>query len=220
MHKPSRHVAGLASILGLALLSTPNIATAATIAPPVVLSQGHVDVIDVGYENGALELSVHDESVVPDVERSPSSVVFEVKRAARIGVPADPSYGFLGTPGAVVSILPQTENSQLLWPGMATEEVPAGVFVNDAIDIKFTRFQGPNGVSVFNENPDGTAAVLADSEDAQPDVIRLIAGDHAHSNIAFESRGTYRITYVATGVLASTGATVTSAPAVLKFVVR
>jgi hypothetical protein len=76
--------------------------TPAQAAPVVVLDKGHVDAVDVEYEDGALALSVHDESVEPGVEYEPSQVLLKALPGARTTVPADPSYRFLGAAGAPV----------------------------------------------------------------------------------------------------------------------
>ncbi|MFD0855559.1 hypothetical protein ACFQ07_25180, partial [Actinomadura adrarensis] len=44
----------------------------------VVLESGHVDAIDIEYEDGELEVHVHDETVEPDVAREPDDVLFRV----------------------------------------------------------------------------------------------------------------------------------------------
>lgn len=195
-------------------------ASAGHAADQVIISAGHVDAIDLAFEDGVLERSVHDETVVPDVERDPSDVTFEVRAAARTTVPDDTAYAFLGRPGATVSILPEVENPDLVWPGIATEEIEAGVFRNDTVRVDFTSLCGPDGFSMFADNADGTPNVLVDSEDYRADRLTLPVGTHQHASWAFEKPGTYHLSYRASGVLAATGQTVRSAPATLTFVVR
>ncbi|MEU5726212.1 MULTISPECIES: choice-of-anchor M domain-containing protein [unclassified Micromonospora] len=189
-------------------------------ASTVVLSQGHVDAVDVAFENGALEISVHDETVDPDVERDPADVVFVVKPGAAMTVPDDPRYAFLGAPGATVHVLPEVQDENLLWPGLATEELQSGVFASDSIQIRVTRVIGPDGFSLFTTDPVGAPNVLVDSEDGLPDAITRPVGSHLHANWAFEKAGTYRIKVEATGILAATGKRVTSAAAWLTFQVQ
>lgn len=186
----------------------------------VTISAGHVDAIDLAFEDGVLERSVHDETVTPDVERDPADVTFEVLAGAQTAVPDDAAYAFLGNPGATVSVLPEAQNPDLVWPGIATEEIEAGVFRNDTVRVDFTSLCGPDGFSMFTDNPDGTPKVLIDSEDYVADRLTLPVGTHQHASWAFEKPGTYRLTYRASGVLAATGQTVRSAPATLTFVVR
>jgi surface-anchored protein len=50
--------------------------------------------------------------------------------------------------------------------------------------------------------------VLVNSRDGLPDSRPLAAGSHAHANWAFSDAGSYTLTFEVSGVLASTGATV------------
>ncbi|MEN3614884.1 choice-of-anchor M domain-containing protein [Plantactinospora sp. ZYX-F-223] len=189
-------------------------------AGAVRLSQGHVDAVDVAFEDGEFEISVHDETVDPDVERDPADVIFVAKPEAAVAVPDDPAYAFLGVPGTTVHILPEVQNENLLWAGLATEEVAAGVFVDDSVRIRFTRVIGPDGFSLFVTDPVGAPEVLVDSEDGLPDAVTRPVGGHMHVNWAFERAGTYRIKVDVTGRLAATGERVTSDPVWLTFEVE
>lgn len=186
----------------------------------VVLSEGHVDVVDVAFEDGEFEIAVHDETVEPGVERDPAEVLFVVKSESAATVPNDSRYAFLGTPGATVYILPEVENEDLLFPGLATEELEPGVFAGDEINIRFKKVIGPNGVSLFTTDPAGNPTVLVDSEDGLPDTVTLPVGAHQHQSWAFEAAGWYFIKVDVTGVLAGTTTTVTSDPVWLKFKVE
>lgn len=211
----SAFVATTAAITtGVLAFSLPAEASAVT-----VISQGHVDAVDVAYEDGELGITIHDESVEPDVERDPADVVLVAKPQARTTVPDDPAYAFLGSPGAAVWVLPETQDPDLLWPGLSGEEIEPGVFVDDSVRIRFKQVWGPDGMSLFTTDPVGTPSVLIDSEDGLPDVVTLPAGLHQHANWAFEKAGVYRLRVDATARLAATGATVTSAPAWITFAV-
>lgn len=207
---------GVAAGLTAAVLAAGKPAQAAGV---VVLSQGHVDAVDVAFEDDGFEVSVHDETVEPDVERDPATVVFQVRRQAAVTVPDDPAYGFLGNPGATVYVLPEVQDPQLLWAGLATEEVEPGLFVGDSISIRFRQVIGPDGFSLFATDPVGAPVIAVDSEDGLPDVVTLPVATHAHYNWAFERRGVYLVKVDVTGQLASSGATVTSDAVWLKFVV-
>ncbi|WP_326556165.1 choice-of-anchor M domain-containing protein [Micromonospora sp. NBC_01796] len=199
---------------GVLAFSAPAQANAVT-----VISQGHVDAVDVAYEDGELGITIHDESVEPDVERDPADVLLVTKRQAKTTVPDDPAYAFLGAPGAPVWVLPETQDPTLLWPGLSTEEIEPGVFTADSIRIRFKQVLGPDGLSLFTTDPVGAPTVLADSEDGLPDVVTLPAGVHLHANWAFEKAGIYLVKIDATATLAASGETVTSAPVWIKFAV-
>jgi surface-anchored protein len=186
----------------------------------VVLSQGHVDPVDVTFENGKLKILYHDETVEPGVERNPLTVLSVVKSQARTQVPDDPAFAFLGAPGADVWVLPEVQNPDLLFPGLSTEDLTPGVFGNDAVTVRFKAILGPNGVSLFTTGAGGEPHILVDSEDGLPDSVVLPVGTHAHANWAFEAPGTYFIVVDATATLAATGQHVTSDPTVLTFTVK
>lgn len=207
--------AAMTGALALVMLSGPAQATGLT-----YLSAGHVDAIDVAFEEGAFALSVHDETVDPGVERDPASVVLVVKPEAKLAVPDDPAYAFLGAPGADVWVLPEVEDPNLLFAGLATEELEPGAFVGDSVKVRFVAICGPNGVSLFQTDPAGQPVKAVDSEDGLADVLTLPVGTHAHYNWAFEAPGTYQLSYVVSGKLAATGKTVTSGRATLTLEVQ
>ncbi|MFC3737336.1 choice-of-anchor M domain-containing protein [Paractinoplanes deccanensis] len=217
MHRSLRLLLG-SGVLATALLTTAVPAQA--YATPVVLSAGHVDVVDVAYEDGALEIGVHDETVEPDVEREVDDVVLLVKRAARTTVPDSTAFGFLGAPGARVWVLPEIQNEELLWPGLSAEEIEAGVFTGDTVTARVEGVAGPGRVAVWTEDAVGTPHILVNSGDGLPDAFPLAAGAHQHASWGFQKAGTYLIKVRATGTLAATGATVTSEPAVYRIVVQ
>ena len=216
LRTPLRLMLG-SGILAAALLGT---ALPAQAADTVVLSAGHVDIADVTYENGQLEIGVHDETVDPDVEREVDDVVFLVKKAARTTVPDNPAFGFLGTAGKPVWILPEIQNEELIWPGLAAEEIETGVLAGDSVSLKVEKVTGAGRVAVFTEDAVGNPNVLVNSGDGLPDALTLTAGTHQHASWAFQKAGVYLIKVRATAKLAGTGATVTSEPVVYKFVVQ
>lgn len=197
-----------------AALAVSTVPAGAT--PVVVLSQGHVDAVDVHYEDGELELHVHDETVDPGVERDPADVVLRVLPGAETTVPADPAYRFLGRAGAPVWILPEAENPDLLWPGLSTEEIGPGVFAGDAVTLKLWRVRGPDALSMFTTDAFGTPTVLANSGDGVPDQLTLATGGHQHVSWGFTRAGTYKAVVQASGTLAD-GTQVVSDPAVYTF---
>ncbi|MDG9675930.1 choice-of-anchor M domain-containing protein [Micromonospora sp. DH14] len=217
MRSTIRHLL-TSGVLGVALVATALPAQAATTSL-VVFDTGHLDLVDVAYEAGTLEVGVHDEG--NDIEYGADEVKLIVKRQAKATVPADPAYAFLGTPGvSKVWVLPQIENTDLIWPGIAAEEIEAGVFAGDALTLAVQSVTGPGQLAIYTENAVGQPTILADSGDGLPDAITVTVGDHMHANWAFDKAGTYCVTVRATGVLAATGQQVTSEPATLRFTVK
>jgi surface-anchored protein len=205
---PIRLLVASGALLG-ALVAT---AAPARASGQVVISQGHVDVIGVAYEDGELNLHIHDESVDPGVEREPHEVRFQVKSEAETTVPVDPAYRFLGDAGDPVWILPQVQDPDLVWPGFGTEEIESGVFQNDSVKVTFALVAGPGDVTIYTEDAFGLPGdVLVDSGDGLPDTVILPAGDHLHANWAFDEPGHYWLVVAATGKLAAGGQTVADA---------
>lgn len=187
-------------LLGLTAAAALTVAqpTAASAAPRTVLDHGHVDVFGVAYENGELDLHVHDEST--GAELDPCRTVLAVNPAARTGVPADPAYSFLGAAGEPVWILPDHEEPGLLFAGWGAEEIPAGTLAADHIRLDI-EVAGAGDLALFTVDDFGRPAVLADSSDGVPDHLDITAGGHGHLNWGFTEPGWYALTVTASGAL-------------------
>lgn len=190
-----------------------------------VLDEGHIDPIDAAFEDGEIELAIHDETTVPDVEREHENTIMVVKSAAKTTVP-DARFSFIGPVGSPFWLLPEgqldAEAAGILWPGLSAEEVEPGVFVNDELQFRFKQVHGPNGLSLFTSPSDETSApdVRVDSENGLPDVVTIPAGSHQHLNWAFESAGIYLVKVDVRGRLDAPGKPwVTSATETLMFIV-
>ena len=206
----------VALLAGAAALSLA-VAVPAQAASQVVLTSGHVDVVDVEYADGGFELHVHDETVDPGVERDPADVLFRVPVAAKTTVPDDPAYSFLGTAGKPVWVLPQVEDPNLLFAGFATEEVPAGVFAGEQVTLKLCGATGPGRVSVFTTDPFGAPTVVFNSGDGLPDATNLAVGTHTHANWSFAKPGTYKLRFTVSGKVAATNQAIASEPITVTF---
>ncbi|MEV6715322.1 choice-of-anchor M domain-containing protein [Lentzea sp. NPDC051208] len=213
--RTTAHIALLfAAATGLTTLTAAP-ATAETIT---TIDSGHVDVFGVAFEDGAFHLHVHDGAA--EAEYEPSEVLLVAKSAAKTSVPADPAYSFLGKTGAPVWVLPQVQDPNLLWPGIATEEIEPGIFTEGTLKLKVECVHGPGDFSIFTTDAVGAPTVLVDSGDGLPDRIELAAGEHQHANWAFEAAGTYTVTVRAAGVLAATGQKVVSESATYRLKVN
>ncbi|RKN21052.1 hypothetical protein D7147_09620 [Micromonospora musae] len=196
-------LAGLA--LTVALLAG---ASAPAVAAPIVLSSGHVDVIDVDYTGGALTVDLLDGTGTTDVERNPADVVLQVPSAARLTVPAGGAWSFLGS-GGQAWVLPQASTAGLLWAGWNTTDVPSGVLQNNRVSFRLTNVTGPAGFSIYTVSG-GTPTVLFDSGNGLPDTLNVNRNTHAHVNWGFDAAGTYTVTFEVTGTRASDGSTISS----------
>lgn len=196
----------VAAFTTVALTATPAHATGAR---GVVLATGHVDVIGIAYEDGELDLHVHDED--NEVEYAPEEVTVRALPAAETTVPANPAYDFLGDAGDPVWILPQLEDPDLLFAGLATEEIEAGALVDDRVRVTLAVI-GPGEVAVYVEDEFGLPSeILFDTDDGSLDTFTLTAGSHVHANWAFSEPGNYYWVVVTTARDAATNAPVIDA---------
>lgn len=196
--------------------------TLASVAPAhaaTTISSGHVDAVDVDWTGTALTLDLRDGTVTPNVDRNPADVVLNAVSASRTTVPAGSAYGFLGTPGAPVWILPQTQAAAIVWPGFNTEGVPSGALQGNAVNVRLVSATGPAQVSVYTTSSLGTPTVWFDSGNGLPDNRSFPVNTHAHANWAFEAAGTYTLVFEATGTTAA-GAAVSSGLKTYTFTVQ
>ena len=172
-----------------------------TSSAQVVLTNQHVDV-GVAFEDGAWDLHIHDET--NDIEYEPDAAVLLVGSVARTTVPNDPAYSFLGRAGRPIWILPQVENEALLFLGIGSEEIPDGLFLNNAFDLTLKKVRGPGHFTVWDVDAFGTPSVIMNTRDRirTNDVFHGVAGSHAHVNWGFSQPGRYRVAFEATATLA------------------
>src|SRR3979409_928131 len=180
-------------------------------APTVVLSKGHVDVVSPLYQYNQLRLYVHDESVVPAVDREPSDVLLEALPQSKMTVPADSRYAFLGRPGDPVWVLPQTQNYSLLFPGLSAEGISLGVFQGETLTFSLIRVNGPGQFSVYDTDSFGNPTVLYSTEYPLPQNYAMPVGRQHPANWTFGASGYYVLTFQVTGTLIG-GKTVSSGP--------
>ena len=182
----------------------------AAAAAPVVLSRGHVDLIEVTREGSSLRISVKDETSGSPVFRRTDEVQLRVPDAARIRVPGGP-FGFLGPTGSEVFVLPQVQDPDLVWPGWSTERMAAGQVAGDAVRLRLAQVRGPGKVAVFTTDQFGVPAVLFDSAGPPRREVVLPIRTHAHANWAFGAPGVYRLTVeVSAGLVGAGPATATA----------
>ncbi|WP_185845534.1 choice-of-anchor M domain-containing protein [Kibdelosporangium aridum] len=202
--------AALAGALVLGL----GVGAPAQAAPLVTLDKGHVDVVDVEYADGGFELHIHHET---QGELDPAETLLRVLPKAKTTVPDDPAYAFLGAAGRPVWILPQVEDPDLLFAGLSTEELEAGVFAGDQVAVTLCGVSGPGKLSVFTTDAVGSPSVVFNSRDGLPDTTTLSAGTHKHVNWAFTAAGTYRVTFHVSARLSANNQVITSEPTTVTF---
>ena len=102
----------------------------------------------------------HDEGVY-----ATSEVLLRVDSRSATVVPNDPAFGFLGHPGELFYQLPQHEEEGLLYLGIASDEVEAGVFVGDEVKLNLKSVEGPGEVYLYSTDTFGKPTVMFNSAD-------------------------------------------------------
>lgn len=197
--------------------TTTTTSTTTTTAPPAqVLSVGHVDAIEITVSGNALRLQIKDDTTTPSTFRNPASTILRAKPGAspagsQLSVPANPAFSFLGSPGSPTWVLPEVQNPNLLWPGLSTERIAAGVLQGNQVQLRLDGVTGPGTFHLYNVDAFGQPVVRFASTGAFPQTLNVAANTHAHYSWAFSATGTYTLTFRATATLAN-GTPVTSGP--------
>ncbi|MER7890120.1 TIGR03773 family transporter-associated surface protein [Micromonospora sp. NPDC094482] len=167
-----------------------KVAAPTTAAGRKVIADGHVD-MGPQLTGDAWIIRIKDDTVSPPVWRELSDVVLHVKDTAKVEVPAGAD--FLGKPGDAVWLLPQAQQSGIVWPGWNTqhESVVAGTKGNVTWALKGVT--GPGRFTLFLTGSFGKADVLFDSAKALPQQMSVPPNTHAHGNWAFSKPGLYRL---------------------------
>jgi hypothetical protein len=191
--------------LGLAALLASSLAAPAQ----TPLSQGHTD-IGIAYDGLANEWELHVHDEVNDAEYFPATdALLFVKYEARGFIPAGAQWSFLGTAGSEVWTLPKVEDPLLLFLGFGAEEIDAGVFTGDLLNISLKSITGPGHLAVYDTDSFGAPVVWMNSRDGidGSDVRAVPTGLHQDLNWAFSAPGDYSVFFEASGISMLNGAT-------------
>ncbi|MER7281977.1 choice-of-anchor M domain-containing protein [Dactylosporangium sp. NPDC000244] len=162
-----------------------------------VLRTGHVD-MGPRFDNGRWRFLIHDDARKADpgaasVWRHPDETVLQVADVARLPVPADPAYAFIGAePATPVWVVPQTQNPDVVWVGWNTQDPQVMQRVDRGVTLSLTGVQGPGVVTVYLHSGDfGKPQVLWDSRRAEPQPVWVDVNTHTHANWVFTRPGAY-----------------------------
>ena len=170
---------------------------------PVEIARGHLDV-RLTQENAAAGttygLAVKDDSLTAartSVLRTLSSTTLAVGPNARFVRPsslADPSYDVLGPVGSATYVLPETQNSDIVWPGLSTEGIDYAA-LPDGADLTLHLAEAPEGAraAFFQGGTFGSAAKVHFDSTKADGVVHTTEATHMHGNWVFSAPGTYRI---------------------------
>ena len=182
--------------------ATPDPASS-LLSDPVEIARGHLDVrlTQASGENGlTYGLAVKDDSLTnarTSVLRTVGSTTLAVAPNARFVRPAslsDPSYDVLGPVGTATYVLPETQNSDIVWPGLSTEGIDYAA-LPDGADLTLHLAQAPEGarVAFFQGGAFGAGAKVHFDSSKGDGVVHTTEATHMHGNWVFSAPGTYRI---------------------------
>jgi surface-anchored protein len=175
--------------------AVPKIAARAAAAPATgrkVFADGHVD-MGPQLDGNTWRIRIRDDTGSPPVWRELSDVVIHAVDKAKIKVPSGTDYAFLGPAGSDVWLLPQAQQSGIVWPGWNTQDPSVVNGVNGDVTWRLTSVNGPGGFKLFLTGSFGKPNVLFDSAKALPQQMRIPPNTHAHGNWAFTKPGVYRL---------------------------
>ncbi|MBM3821576.1 MAG: PEP-CTERM sorting domain-containing protein [Verrucomicrobia bacterium] len=187
------------------------------LAQPVRIERGHVD-IGFAYEDNSWDAHIHDETT--DQEHSPNEAVLVIGSKAASRVPTDARFSFLGAPGRSIHVLPQIEDENLPFLGLAAEEIEPGVFAENKLRVDLLGINGPGHFFLYRTS--GVTATPTISYDTSngispEDTVNLLAGGHQDFSWAFTSPGDYTLVLQASGTLVEGARFVASAPVDVRF---
>ena len=182
--------------------ATPDPASS-LLSDPVEIARGHLDVrlTQASGENGTTYgLAVKDDSLTnarTSVMRTVGSTTLTVAPNARFVRPAslsDPSYDILGPVGTATYVLPETQNSDIVWPGLSTEGIDYAA-LPDGADLTLHLAQAPEGarVAFFQGGTFGAGAKVHFDSSKGDGLVHTTEATHMHGNWVFSAPGTYRI---------------------------
>ena len=173
------------------------------LSDPVEIGRGHLDVrLTQASGEGGLTygLAVKDDSLTnarTSVLRTVGSTTLTVAPNARFVRPgslSDPSYDVLGTVGTATYVLPETQNSDIVWPGLSTEGIDYAA-LPDGADLTLHLAQAPEGarVAFFQGGTFGAGAKVHFDSSKGDGLVHTTEATHMHGNWVFSAPGTYRI---------------------------
>ena len=182
--------------------ATPDPASS-LLSDPVEIARGHLDVrLTQASGEGGLTygLAVKDDSLTnarTSVLRTVGSTTLAVAPNARFVRQAslsDPSYDVLGTVGTATYVLPETQNSDIVWPGLSTEGIDYAA-LPDGADLTLHLAQAPEGarVAFFQGGTFGAGAKVHFDSTKGDGLVHTTEATHMHGNWVFSAPGTYRI---------------------------
>ncbi len=181
---------------------------------PAVANHVH---LQVAWRQSALVLEVYDFEAG---SFPPDAYPFVIGNAGMNLIPSAPAFAFLGEAGATFFALPQDGNPNLPFLGIGVDNVPAGTFTGNQVNLRLVSISGPGHFALYQVNAFGQPTLQMNSRDGivpASDGVVLAPGAHEHQNWAFSAPGDYQLTFAADAVRQSSGQTITSESGTYRF---
>lgn len=186
---------------------------------PEFFDRGEID-LEIAFEDGRFELVLLNESI--EKEFCATDAVLVGRAPATTTVPEDAAFNFLGAPGDVIHVLPQDEMENVLFLGLAADEIAPGLFAGEVVNLILTAVDGPGEVALYSVDGFGVPSVFMNSRDgvSAADAYPVAVGSHSHLNWAFSAAGEYRIVFKSAGTLVAGNTPTESETFTLSFLIE
>lgn len=205
------------------LVFAATLAVAAPLAAAGPITSGHAD-LDIDFTAGALIIDwktynpMSAGTPINNDDYAPGGNPVSVPLANAFTVPSTASFACLGAAGSTVYRLKQAQDAAQVWLGYNTQDIAAGVFTGDKVQLQIVSVVAapPGGRFIlYSTNGFGTPTFLFNTAAGACNITAfpgggITTGLHNHAWWAFSEPGAYTIRFRATGTLVA-GGTVTSA---------
>lgn len=156
------------------------------------MERGHVD-LGPRLIDGRWTLLGRDDTQSPPVWRSPDDLVLRVNDSARMAVPDEKQYEFLGLGGKPAWVVPQTQDQKVVWLGWNTQAPEVVAPSPRGVDLVVTGHRGPGTVHLFLQNGFESPLPLYDSRRPERQSIHMEPNTHVHANWVFSQPGVHLV---------------------------
>lgn len=158
----------------------------------VVIDAGHVD-LGPRFIDGKWRLQLRDDTKAPPVWRYLDDVVIHLPDTSILPAPSDEQFSFLDAkPGADVYVIPQTQNTDVVWVGWNSQDPQVVGRLNGGMTLRLHGVQGPGQFVLFLQNGNfDPAQLLWTSAKSEPQDLWAESNSHVHGNWVFTTPGIY-----------------------------
>lgn len=164
-----------------------------------MLTREHTDGLCILYDAAANanQLSLVAWERDAELDLPTNQVIFVAKPEAKVILPAGTPFGDAGQP---LWILPQSQNTNLLYLGVNSERIPDGVFTG-SLTIQLKQLEGPGYFMAWQATGPGQFNIRINTRDGidSNDFFQPLLGSHEHFNWGFSSTGVYSATFQVSG---------------------